>query len=161
MGDEEGGGEAGGGDSEGDGHLLAGAGDGAGGAGLLLGGVGVDQGVHAGVLEGGETSVEEAQREDEPERGVLANGREGHQQEADKDGVRDEDIAVAEVADDAGGGGLDGHRAESLRHDEQAGLHGGIAEAELIEQRQKERDAADAEAGEEASADGRRGRCGS
>jgi hypothetical protein len=42
-----------------------------------------------------------------------------------------------------------------LRHDEQTGLDGSEAEAYLVEQRKEEGDAADADAGEEASADGR------
>ena len=76
VGDEEGGGQAGGGDAEADRHLLHGAGDGAGGAGLLFGDVGVDQGVHAGVLQRREGSVAEGLQHNQPDRRGEADGRE-------------------------------------------------------------------------------------
>ena len=126
-GNEEGRGQAGGGYSKADGHLLHGAGDAAGGAGLLLVGVGVDQGVHAGVLERGEGSIEEGEEDDRPDGGVEADGREEQEKQAEDEGVRDEDPAVAEGGEEAGHEGFHAHGGDGLRHDEEAGLDGGEA----------------------------------
>ena len=108
-GDEEGRGEAGGGYSKADGHLLHGAGDGAGGAGLLLVGVGVDQGVHAGVLQRGEGSVEEGQEHDHPDgvcRPMVAKSRSSRPR---TERVRDQDPAVADGGEQAGHKGFHAH----------------------------------------------------
>ena len=126
-GDEESGGEAGGGYSEADGHLLHGAGDGTGGAGLLLVGVGVDQGVHAGVLQRGEGSVEEGEKDDRPDVGMESDGSEEEQQDAEDEGIRDEHPAVADGGEQAGHEGFHAHRGKGLGHDEQAGLDRGEA----------------------------------
>ena len=47
------------------------------------------------------------------------------------------------------------HGGDRLGHDEQAGLDRREPEADLVEERQEKRHAADAEPGEEAAADGR------
>jgi len=59
AGNEEGRGKAGRSDTEADRHLLHGAGDGTGGAGLLIVDIGINQRVHAGILQGGEGAVTE------------------------------------------------------------------------------------------------------
>ena len=84
-----------------------------------------------------------------------ADGGEEHDDEADADGVREQHGAVAEALEDARHEDLEGHGRDGLRHDEQAGLDGRVAEADLVQQRQEERHAAHPETGDEAAADGR------
>ena len=78
VGDEEGGGERGGGDTKTHGHLLHGAGDGAGAAGLFGCDVGVNQRVHARVLQRGEEAIAKRLHDDEPSRRVSADSGEQH-----------------------------------------------------------------------------------
>lgn len=154
CGNEDGGSDAGDGDAEADGELLRRAGDGAGHAGVLVRDVGIGERVHAGVLERGEGSVAEREQHDEPDGRVSSDGGEEAEEDSNDDGVGDENGAVADAADKLDHEHLQAHGGESLRHDEQTGLHRRVSEADLVEKRKKKWDAADSETREEAAADG-------
>ena len=85
--EEECGGEARDGDTEADGHLLRGAGNGTCVAGFDLRGVSVGEGVHAGVLQRRERSVTECQGHDDPDWCAKPDGGEDHHENSDDDGV--------------------------------------------------------------------------
>ena len=154
RGNEDGSSEPGDGDSEADGELLRRAGDGTGHAGVLVWDVGIGERVHAGVLERGEGSVTEREQHDEPDGRVSSDGGEEAEEDSNDDGVGDENGAVADAADELDHDHLQAHGGESLRHDQQTGLHRRVPKADLIQQRKKKWDAADSETCEEASADG-------
>jgi len=141
--------------AETDRHLLHGAGDGTGAARLLLGDFGVDQSVHAGVLQRSEESVGEHFRHDQPHRRALADGCEEQDQQADDQGVRDEHGTVSEGCKNARHRQLEAHGGDGLGHHEKAGLDGRESEAHLIQKRKQKWDTANAEAREKAAADRR------
>ena len=114
--------------------------------------VGIDQRVHAGILQRAEEPVAECQNHDEPNRRAHSDGREKPDEQPENHGVGNQHGAVAEAAQNARHGHLQAHRGDGLRHHEQAGLNGSEPQAHLIEQRKNERDSADAQAGEETAA---------
>ena len=74
---------------------------------------------------------------------------------ADDDRVADQHVAVAQPRQDRRHEGLQPDRGDGLRQDQQARLDRREAEADLIEQREQERDAAQPETREEAAVHGR------
>ena len=153
--DEQGRGEPGGGYAEADGKLLHGAGDGTAVARLRFGEVGVSQSVHAGVLHRSENSVHEGLKHDDPNGGLDANRGKQKKKQTQDDGIGNEEPAIAQPLQNPSDKGFAAHRAKSLRHDHESRLNGGKTQSYLVEKRQEERHAANANAGEETAADGR------
>ena len=55
--------------------------------------IGINQGIHAGVLQRREGAIAERLQHDDPERRAGPDGREQHQEEAEDDRVRDQHAA--------------------------------------------------------------------
>jgi len=135
-------------------HLLHGAGDGAGVAGLRLGDVCVSKRVHAGVLQRGKCTVGECLEHDHPDGCAQTDGPEGHDEKADEDRIGNEHSSISDTVEDARHGQLHSHGPDGLRHDEKSGLNGGVSQADLVKQWQEKRHTAHPQAREEAATDG-------
>ncbi len=139
--------------AETDRHLLRRAGNGARAAGLRFGDVGIDQRVHAGVLQRREKAEAEHVQHDQPDRRSSADGGEEQDEHAKHHRVGNQHLPVAKTRKDVRHGQLETHGGERGRHHEQPGLDGGESEPNLVEKRKQERDPADSQAREEAAAD--------
>ena len=139
-------------DAEADRHLLHGAGDGTRAAGLFLGDVGIDQRVHAGVLQRAEEPEAERLHHDQPDRRAHSDGCEKQNEQTEDHGVRNQYATIAKAGQNSRHGHLQAHGGDRLRHHEQTGLNRSEPEADLVEERKDERDSADAQAREEAAA---------
>ena len=107
----------------------------AGGAGLLFIDFGVDQRVHAGVLQRREESVREELNDDQPNRSANADGGKSKNHCADEQRVGYKNGAVAEACENFRHRNFQAHRSDGLRHHQRARLDRREAESHLIQQR--------------------------
>ena len=136
-------------------HLLGRAGNCAGIACLLLIDVGIGEGVHAGVLERGEETVDEQLEHDQPYRSCGSDGRKEHDLQPDEECIGNQNEAITEMPQDSRHGDLEAHRGQRLRNHKEPGLDRGKAQADLVEEWKEEWYTADSQAGEKAPADRR------
>ena len=151
IGHEHRGGQRGHRDAEAHRHLLDGAGDAAAHARVALVEVGVNQSVHARVLQRGDIAERHGLQRDYPDRCRVADYGEEPDDQSHEKGVDAQHAPVAEPGEDRRYGELQADGGQELRHDQQPRLHRRIPEADLVQQRQEERHPAGAEAGHEAS----------
>ena len=141
------------GDAEAHRHLLQGARDRARHAGLAFRDVGVDESVHAGVLQRGDEPEAESLDHDQPHGRAETDGGEEADEQAEQHRVRQQHPAVAEARQDERHRHLQAHRRQGLRHDQQPRLDRREAEPHLVEEWKQERRPARAQARDEAADD--------
>ena len=131
------------------------AGNGARTAGLRPGDIGINERVHAGVLQRGEEPENEDLDHDEPDRSARADGGKQHDHQAKDDRIGNQYPAITQAPQDARHGYFQTHGGNRLRHHHQTGLNGGEPEAHLVQEREKKGDATNAQARKKTAADGR------
>ena len=128
--------------------------DGAGHARILLLDVGIRQRVHARELQRIEEALQQADAGDGIPRRARAHEGKQADREADADRVDDQDLAVAEARQHLRRDQLHAHRGGGRRHHQQTRLPRRQFQAQLVQQRQEERQAADPETRDEAAQHG-------
>src|ERR1019366_3628623 len=115
------------------------------------GDVGESERVHARVLQRGYGAEEQREDDDEGDGGAGADRREERDGAAHDDRVREQHAPVAEVPEEARHPRLQRHRGDRLGHQQEGRLYRRVAEADLIKEREEERNSARAEPRDEAA----------